>query len=304
MVALLFSWHAVTDSTDVVHALLSKTSIDPNLGAAKLARTPLLVACTFGHLDITRLLLARDDPYPASLRRWSRRGGEIPYSLLETADFGRRNSNGYSLLHLACFYGHLDLVSFLLLQDNIDDFNILTPDGNTPLHLACGKGHSAVANLLLSEPSVDTNCVNQNSWSPLHYACLSGCKEIVQRLLDKGSDPNQLTNDSWSPLTIAAYQNLPEIVELVLARTNIDCNIYCNFPGPTPQISSSSTAHSSKFTLFHWACAWGYLSIAEELLTKRFANISTLDYRGMTALHWACGLRERGSRLSPAFTRA
>lgn len=64
---------------------------------------------------------------------------------------------GYTPLHVACHFGQLAMVRFLL--EHQADVNIQTRLGFTPLHQAAQQGHTAVVKLLLdhgAQPNVKT----------------------------------------------------------------------------------------------------------------------------------------------------
>ena len=51
-----------------------------------------------------------------------------------------KDSSGLTPLHLACQHGHLDIVQYLI-KDQDCNAETTTPKGRTPLHIACKSGH-------------------------------------------------------------------------------------------------------------------------------------------------------------------
>lgn len=76
--------------------------------------------------------------------------------------------SGRSALHKAAFWGHTDVVGYLLelgLDANAKDYN-----GDTPLHDAARFAHEGVVRALLASPSVDVTVVNNDQRTPLEVA--------------------------------------------------------------------------------------------------------------------------------------
>eukprot|EP00956_Cyclotella_meneghiniana_P020531 scaffold36344_cov56-Cyclotella_meneghiniana.AAC.4 len=61
---------------------------------------------------------------------------------------GLVDSQGYIPLHLACKYGHLNIVKYLVDQNN-DSLTTVDSGGNLPLHHACVSGKSDIINYIL-----------------------------------------------------------------------------------------------------------------------------------------------------------
>ena len=99
-------------------------------------------------------------------------------------------------LHLASEKGHLDVVKYLVSEQQIDP---LCEDeyGNTPLHGACAGGHQAVVEVLASEltkyaPLGELMSDLKNVWNvtPLHSIIPIGHLGIVQFFIsDLKCDP-------------------------------------------------------------------------------------------------------------------
>ena len=56
-------------------------------------------------------------------------------------------------LHLAAFFGHLDICKLLLRQPGINPYALIDPDtGHQPVHFAAQKGYTDIVRLFLKEP--------------------------------------------------------------------------------------------------------------------------------------------------------
>ena len=136
-------------------------------------KTPLIIACESGHLDIAHLLVTHN---------------------IDSINVG--NKSGYLPLHAACLHGHLDIVQFLL--DNGANINQAMISGRTPLYCACEKGDFELADFLLDNGAAET--VNNQTFvgtTALHCVCKHPDNMyIIMRLSQCGADD-----------TIANYEN-------------------------------------------------------------------------------------------------
>ena len=80
-------------------------------------------------------------------------------------------------LRLACFNGHVDVVSQLLQQRDID-INQKNWSGNTALSLACRMGHVDVVSRLLKHRDIDINKTNQFDDTALSLVCRRGHVDV------------------------------------------------------------------------------------------------------------------------------
>jgi len=111
-------WAAAGGHIELVKLLIDIIG-DVNVSYSDNSDTTLHVACSCGHSELVKWLLARQ------------------------ADVSAREQTGPTPLHVAAWNGHVDIVKLLL--DNEADVNASrTDDGTTPLHAAARSGHADI----------------------------------------------------------------------------------------------------------------------------------------------------------------
>ncbi len=103
----------------------------------------------------------------------------------------------------------------------------------------------------------------------IHYAARAGHLALIERLLAKGSSPNELDSMGHGPLHRAAEQDRGAAIER-LVRAGADPNL----------------AGEDLFTPLHAACAHDKVAAARALLAAG-AKLELRTRGGETALHWA-----------------
>jgi ankyrin repeat protein len=96
--------------------------------------------------------------------------------------------------------------------------NTLAYDGWTPLHLAAFFGHLDAARLLL-DAGADVRAVSHNSLknTPLHAATAGRHADIALTLLAAGADPSAVDAGGYTPLQIAKQNGLDTVVAAISA---------------------------------------------------------------------------------------
>ncbi|KAN0141504.1 Ankyrin repeat-containing domain protein [Lactarius tabidus] len=128
-----------------------------------------------------------------SRSRHNSQGAHAALVLLERgADVNSQRKNNWTPLHVASYYGNLELIRLLLGYGAKADTEC--DNGENPLHkVSYGKYKHpedgvSVAGLLLKH-GVDVNTRNKDHLTPLYVASYVGNIEIVRLLLDHGADP-------------------------------------------------------------------------------------------------------------------
>ena len=87
--------------------------------------------------------------------------------------------SGYTPLHVACHFGQMNMVRFLLgHQSQID---AVTSQGYTPMHQAAQQGHPMIVNLLL-ESGATPNAITSQGQTALSIAQKLGYITVIETL--------------------------------------------------------------------------------------------------------------------------
>ena len=126
----------------------------------------------------------------------------------------------WTSLHIASQCGHLQVACVIF--NSSKEFEVLKAvdeNGNTPLHLACESGKKEIVEFLIAS-GANITAVNSRGEIPLHIASQQKSVEIVQLLLDSG-DHNmieQMDNHGYTSLHHAAMNNQTNQINFLLQR--------------------------------------------------------------------------------------
>lgn len=119
-------------------------------------------------------------------------------------------------LYDACAIGKVERVKSILKRKP-KLLNEFAPDGFQPLGLAAFFGHVEVVRFLLeSGAEVDTPSQNGLKVSPLNSAAAGRHYEIALLLLERGANPNMRQADDFVPLHSAAQNGQIEMVKALI----------------------------------------------------------------------------------------
>ena len=259
--------------------------------------TPLHVASYLGNVEIVRLLLAHGaDPganaegdmgekplHQVSYGKYRSQedGMRVAELLLERgADVNTRRKEHWTPLHVASYFGIVEIVHLLLDHGADPEANAESDMGEKPLHqVSYGEYRSqedgvCVAQLLL-ERGADVNTRRNDHSTPLHIASYFWNVEIVRLLLDHGADPEANTEGNYGAkplhsLSCGKFKSQEDgvrVAELLLEH-GADVN----------------TRRDDHWTPLHLASLWWKLDVVQ-LLIHHGAEVNAVDDFGKTPLH-------------------
>jgi uncharacterized protein len=192
---------------------------DPGLLGAKDERGlgPYTAAKYSGRNEIATLLLERGvelDVFAACMAGARERVVELigrEPELIKTY-----SHDGWTPLHLACFFGHPSLAEALTAQGAEVNARSRNAAQNMPLHAAAaGRNRDAVRILL--EHGADVNARQEGGWTALHAASQNGDAEMVRLLIAAGADVQVRAANQQNALDLALTKGHPAVVEVLEA---------------------------------------------------------------------------------------
>ena len=258
--------------------------------------TPLHIACHMKALCIIKLLLQK------------KCSTNIPNKEGETADEIAINEDRDCLLHIACQWGDMAIVTYLITDQrcnlsitnaskftclhtasklgNLDvikilvsrrecDINIPDDRGNTPLHIASKFGHHSVLQFFTAESDLrcQLNTQNKEGETPLYITCRYGHLNTFKVLTSrKGCNINVPDEHGYTPLHTACLYRHDSIVHFLAA----DCRCQLN------------THDQDGGTPLHVASEHGDLETVKVFTSREECNLNILDELGNTPIHTAC----------------
>jgi ankyrin repeat protein len=145
--------------------------------------------------------------------------GELPLDIFESAALNKRNRaaellsldpetakayspDGFTALHLACFFGHPNLAEMLLRYGADPNARSRNAMSVMPLHSAAAARKQRTVEWLV-EYGADVNATQQGGWTALHEAARQGNTEMAEYLLSKGADSAIRSEDGKAAADLA-----------------------------------------------------------------------------------------------------
>lgn len=226
---------------------------------------------------------------------------KVKYTIESCVDLNGRNFRGCTILMLACYEGHPEIVKFFLdkfstLKDS-DRPNVRDADyeGVTVLMKASQGGNADVVKLILDDS--DVNAKDSTDQTALMFASRRDHTSVISLLLDKSHvDATNIYGDT--ALDIASQCGHFDAVKLLSTKGNLNSeNMYgetslihsCNFGNISvtqlliDEGGDLDTQTKSGKTALMSACYRGYISTARLLIDKG-ASLNVQDKKGRTAL--------------------
>lgn len=309
-------WAAKEGHLEAVKLLITKTHVDAQ--DVRMGNTALIWAASYNEKDVVEFLLAQN-ANPNISNNWD----ELPIESaakeghLEIVKLFLGTASEYvksCTLGWASFYGHLNVVKFLLEENvdvNIPKRSRRNEDGVLPFHEAVEGRNLEIIKLLFAKTN---NIYTKDEFgrTALGHAASIGHPEIVEFLLEKDFNPNIPDADGKLPLhhTVNWYfHRFPlKLLELLISRTN-DINT-TDEDGTTPLNRAAERSDDENSSLFvdlllqhqadanipdrfdnlplHWAAQNKHLKVIQ-LLAPKTNDINAQGYKRSTALSFAAG---------------
>ncbi len=184
---------------------------------------------------------------------------------------------GLTPLHLAIVLEKTKMVQHLLNDPINADPTRRDGSGRDALHWAAMYAqNTGIIDVLLAHPKVSINDVDEDGHTALHFAADASNVIAVQKLIEKGADPNIVDKDGWSPLHLAATQRdgIP-IIDLLLEAQKVkgmgNVNVQNEQNGRTALCYAAMASNE----------------ITAEHLIQKGAELNHRDNDGITPLHAA-----------------
>jgi ankyrin repeat protein len=186
--------------------------------------TPLTEAAWNGHAEVVDVLIRScpdwrdiitpDGSVPAIV---AKRGHVTILKHLHekyVLDLQAPDNQSRHLVHIAARYGQSAIISFLVDKG----ISALTEDakGDNILCYAASSGSLETVNKAL-ELMPEPWTTDEGFWSPLHWACKAGNKEVVERLIEAGLQSTKVTlaqpEGEWSPIDVAMLHGHVDLLQ-------------------------------------------------------------------------------------------
>jgi ankyrin repeat protein len=188
---------------------------DPGLlgAAAPNGSSAILLSAYYGHPDLANVFIANGaklDIYEAStigdLQRVRKLVDADPESVNSFAP------DGFYPLGLAAFFGHPEIVLFLLDHGAQVGLAARNSQRVTALHGAVARRDVDIVKLLL-EHGADPNARQERGFVPLHEAAAGGKEAIVHLLVEYGGRIDVKTDDGKTPYDLAVERGQGSIAD-------------------------------------------------------------------------------------------
>ncbi|KAF1841331.1 ankyrin [Cucurbitaria berberidis CBS 394.84] len=138
------------------------------------------------------------------------------------ASLGTTNDEGMTILHYACQRGNLEIIEFLLGENN-PAFSQADWHGRTLLHYATESSRSAQTIDILVQEGFDVHAVDHRGRTVLHHAASAGSVAAVEKLLELGvdADLHVLDADARTPLQLAACCGRDAVMDVLNRRCGV-----------------------------------------------------------------------------------
>jgi cytohesin len=166
--------------------------------------------------------------------------------------------------------GNCALLSDVLSSESVNT-EFIDANGYTALHWAAMEGFYGAAEVLLAA-GADHNARDPSGWAPIHHASQKGHVQVVLAMVDGGADLDCRTSDAFqrTPIQLASWGGHTELVMKLLEQG----------------ACINDVDHSSYMNALHYAARYNRLGVVHALL-EMGSDVNSVAFDGKTALHFA-----------------
>lgn len=144
---------------------------------------------------------------------------------------------GIRIMRWAAENGHVSVASLLIEAKY--EINAVDDDGWTALNRAALSGQVGMVTLLLAVEQVDINLTASDGWTPIRSATSASNSQIVQMLIQAGADVNRYTDGHSTALFQAAEHGYIDILQILIAA-GADVKIDISAKGVASRLAAGS----------------------------------------------------------------
>ncbi len=133
-------------------------------------------------------------------------------------DLNALSKDGFTALHLACFFGQPEAARILLENGAGVDIVAGNPMRVMPLHSAASARNLPAVRLLL-EHGAPVNARQHLGWTAIHAAAQNGDRAMVELLLQHGADPKAPNDEGKTPAMVAKAKGHAELAALLEGKS-------------------------------------------------------------------------------------
>ena len=210
------------------------------------------------------------------------------------------DGDGWRALHYFARFD--DYESLQCIVERGIDINLKTSSGKNCLHIAAFYGHLNLCKTFVDKHNFDVHLVDNDGWTVLHHSGSNGSCELVTYFADMGTDIYRKNNLGDNCLHIAAKNSHLDLCKTLIDKYKFDVHT-TNKEGQT---ALHHSARNSSFELvryfidmgsdikfkdnsgmnaLHVAAKNGHLDLCKKLIDKHKIRIDLPDYDGWIALH-------------------
>ena len=161
----------------------------------------------------------------------------VEYLLNKNIDPNIQTNLGDTALHIACYYNNdeINKVIEIMLQNHADT-TIVDNDGDQPIYNACISKNTDAITLIINANAMCLEICNSKGETPLLYSAKKHYNKVVSHLITMGADLYAKDKQTgWQPIHYAAHKSNKELIKIFVNNgVNINTKVSVLKGGASP----------------------------------------------------------------------